>query len=146
MAYKYAYQGPQEGIAKAAITNVPISTKTAAMIAQFIKGKTPKRAQRDLNDVLKHKQAVPFTRYTEGAGHKTKIGPGKFPQKATNTFLTLINSAVKNAEDLGLAEDLVIVSCTAHKASSNYSHGRWRGRKMKSTHVEIVVAEQEEQE
>lgn len=143
MTYKYAYQGPEDGVAKAVITNVPISTKTAAMIAQFVRGKSATRAQRDLKEVLLQKQAVPFTRYSEGAGHKTKIGPGKFPQKATKTFLTLLNSVVKNAEDQGLAEDLVIIGCTAQQGSRGYSYGRWRGRKTKSTHVEMVVQEQE---
>ncbi len=144
MAYKYAYQGPEEGVAKAVITNVPISTKTAAMIAQFVKGKTPTRAKRDLQEVLTKKQAVPFTRYSEGAGHKTKIGPGKFPQKATKAFITLLESVVANAQDLGLADELTIVSCTAQQGSRNYSHGRWRGRKTKSTHIEMVAAEAEE--
>ena len=141
MGYKYAYQGSEEDVAKAVITNVPISHKTAAMIAQFLRGKTTVRAKRDLEEVLKQKQAIPFTRYTDGAGHKTKIGPGKFPVKATKAFLTLLNSVVKNAEDLGLAEELVVSSCTAQQASRGYSYGRWRGRKTKSTHIEMVVAE-----
>ena len=142
MAYKYAYQGSEEAVAKAVITNVQVSTKSAAMIAQFLRGKNVKRAERDLKEVLTHKQAVPFTRYSEGAGHKTKIGPGKFPEKGAKNFLVLLNSVVKNAEDLGLGEDLVIVGCTAQQASKGYSHGRWRGRKTKATHIEMVVAEQ----
>jgi large subunit ribosomal protein L22 len=142
MGYKYAYQGSEENVAKAVITNVAISTKSAAMIAQFIRGKTVERAERDLQEVLGYKQAVPFTRYTDGAGHKKKLGPGKYPQKATKTFLSLLNSAVKNAEDLGLSDDLIIVGCTAQQASRTHSPGRWRGRQTKSTHVEMVVAEQ----
>lgn len=144
MTYNYAYQGPEQGVAKAAITNVPVSTKTAVMVAQFLRGKSVKRAQRDLQEVLKYEQAVPFTRFSEGAGHKTKIGPGKFPQKAAKHFLDLVNSVESNAQDQGLAEDLTIIGCTAQQASRNYSHGRWRGRKTKSTHIEIVVSEEEQ--
>ena len=144
MAYNYAYQGPEQGVAKAAITNVPLSTKTAVMVAQFLRGKSVKRAQRDLKEVLTYEQAVPFTRFSEGAGHKTKIGPGKFPQKAAEHFLKLVNSVEANAQDQGMGEDLVIVGCTAQQGARGYSYGRWRGRKTKNSHIEMVVAEEEQ--
>ena len=141
MAYKYAFQGAEENVAKAVITNAPISTKSSAMIAQFIKGKSVKRARAELEAVLKKTTAVPFTRYSEGAGHKTKIGPGKFPAKATEHFIKLIDSAAANAKDKGFDEDIKIIASSAHQAARGYRYGRKRGRQRKSTHIEIVVQE-----
>jgi large subunit ribosomal protein L22 len=141
MAYKYAYQGSLDGAAKAVITNAQISSKTGAMIAQFIRNKTVERAITELEAVLKKTEAVPFTRYTEGAGHKRKIGPGKYPVKATQIFLDALNSVSANAQDKGLGNNLRIVGCVAQQANGGYSHGRHRGRSKKSTHVEIVVKE-----
>lgn len=141
MAYKYAYQGTEENVAKAVITNAPISTKSSAMIAQFIKHKPVVRARAELESVLKQQAAIPFTRYSEGAGHKKKIGPGKFPKKATEMFIQLLDSAVANAKDKGFDEDLKVLASSAHQASKGYRYGRKRGQKRKSTHIEIVVGE-----
>ena len=145
MTYQYAYQGSQEGISKAVMTNIPISTKASAMIAQFIKNKSTTRAKKELEAVLKKTTAIPYTRYTEGAGHKTKIGPGKYPKKATQAFMALIDSAVANAIDMGLEEEkLIIIASSAHQASRGYNYGRKRGQKKKNSHIEIVLKEQEE--
>lgn len=141
MGYNYAYQGSMDNAARAVITNAPISTKTAVMIAQFVRNKPVSRAQKELSAVLEKTQAVPFTRFSEGAGHKRKIGPGKFPQKATQIFLDVIASAVANAQDQGLSENLVVTSIVAQEANGGYRYGRKRGQTRKSTHVEVVVSE-----
>ncbi|MFT4250511.1 MAG: 50S ribosomal protein L22 [Candidatus Woesearchaeota archaeon] len=145
MAYKYAYQGTEENVAKAAMTNVAISTKASAMIAQFIKNKSPQRARKELQEVLKKTTAIPYTRYTEGAGHKTKIGPGKYPKKSSETFIKLIDSAVANAKDKGLEEEkLLIIASSAHQAPRGFNSGRKRGQRKKNSHIELVVAEVQE--
>lgn len=141
MPYKYAYQGTQENIAKAAATDVPISTKQSIMLANFLRGKSVERAKRDLANIIKKSEAVPFTRFTEGAGHKPGVGPGKYPVKAAKAFLTLVNSVEANALDLGLGEDLIIKSIVTHQAARAMRYGRKRGRQRKATHIEIVVTE-----
>ena len=144
MGYKYAYQGDQKTTARAAGTDIPVSTKSTIMVANFIRGKSVTRAQRDLGEVLKKKMAVPFTRFTDGAGHKPGIGPGKYPIKATTHVLSVINAAAANARDRGFGDDLTIVSVTVHQAARQMRYGRLRGRQRKGTHIEVVVAESEE--
>ncbi len=139
MGYKYAFQGDKEQVAAAVSTNVHCSTKQAVMIANFVRGKTVKRAIRDLTEVINKSMAVPFTRFTEGAGHKPGIGPGKYPQKATKAFLQVIRSAAANAEDKGFDSDLKIISCTANQGVKSMRYGRHRGRQRKSTHIEVIV-------
>lgn len=141
MGYKYAYQGNQQTTARAAGTDIPVSTKSTIMVANFVRGKSVERAQRDLGEVLKKKMAVPFTRFTDGAGHKPGIGPGKYPIKATTHMLSVINSAAANARDKGFGDDLTIVSVTVHQAARQMRYGRLRGRQRKGTHIEVVVAE-----
>lgn len=144
MGYKYAYQGDTQSTARAAQTNVAVSTKSAIMVANFVRGKSVERAQRDLGLVLAKKIAVPFTRFTDGAGHKPGIGPGKYPIKASEYMLSAINSAAANARDKGLGDELTIVSVTVHQAARQMRYGRLRGRQRKGTHIEVVVAEAEE--
>ena len=139
--YKYAYQGEPEGTARAVARSVQVSTKTAVMIAKFLRGKTVARAKKDLELVLKKKIAVPFTRFTEGAGHKPGIGPGKYPEKATKAFLETISNAEANAMDLGLGDELKIQAITVHKGAVNWHYGRIRGRKQKNTNIEVVLKE-----
>ncbi len=143
MSYTFAYQGPTENVARAVSTNVQISTKAAIMVAQFVKHKSVSRALRDLQEVVDKQTAVPYTRFTNGAGHKTKIGPGKYPLKTAKAFIALIKSAQANAQDKGLGEELVIVSCLAQRAAKSMRYGRMRGRQSKSTHIEIIVGEQQ---
>jgi large subunit ribosomal protein L22 len=140
MAYKYAYQGAEE-VARAVAVNVPISTKTAVMMAAYLRGKSVERAKRDLEDVLTQKRALPFTRFSEGAGHKPGMGPGKYPKKTSEAFLELLNSVIANAQDKGFGSELKLVGVTAHKAATSPRYGRHRGRSNKSTHVEMIVAE-----
>lgn len=144
MGYKYAYQKNAEHTARAVATNVAVSTKSTIMVANFVRKKPVARAQRDLGLVLEKRMAVPFTRFSEGAGHKPGIGPGKYPLKAAKHVLSVINSAEANARDKGLSEDLVIESITVHQAARQMRYGRIRGRQRKGTHIEVVLKEAEE--
>ena len=138
----YAFQKEKENIAKAYGRSLGISTKTSVEIANFLRGKSTKKAKQILERVLQKIQAVPFRRFTNGAGHKTGIGPGKYPQKASEEFLKLIKQAEANAQAQGLSEDLEIVHLCAHRASGQMRQGRQR-RQFKRTHLEIVVSEVE---
>jgi len=142
--YKYAYNGPAEGTARAVLRDAPISTKVAIEIASFLRGKNTEKAKDILERVLKKEQAIPYKRFTNGVGHrKGRLGAGRYPQKASQAFLDLIRQAEANASHAGLSTELIIKHLAAHKASTPWHYGRQRRRKMKRTHVEIVVAEDE---
>jgi len=144
MTYKYATQNMTEKMAKAVRTSLAVSTKQSVEISKFIKGRTPANAIALLESVLTQKTAVPYTRFNWDIGHKKGIGPGRYPQKASTEFISLIKLAVANATDIGLnVNKLRIFNVVSQKGAKKYRHGRHRGQKAKHTHLEIVLVEAE---
>ncbi len=139
MTTKYSIS-TTENHAKAFFKSLPISTKQSVEISSFIRGKATKNAKKLLEQVLKHKIAVPFKRFNRDLAHKPGIAAGRYPEKAINYFTQLLAQVEKNAEEKGLdIENLFIKHMAAHKASRPFHHGRHIRRKMKRTHLEIVV-------
>ncbi len=144
MAYRYATKA--EKSAKAVGTSLPISTKSAIEICAMVRGKKVETATRMLEEVIDHKRAVPFKRFAHGGtGHRKKIGPGRYPEKACGHVLNIINSAVANAQVKGLSS-LILHGISAHKAPKARHYGRHRGTEMKRTHIEVVLAEMKAKE
>lgn len=62
------------------------------------------KAKRYLEDVLAHKQAIPFTRFCGGVGrtaqvkHRHSNGQGRWPVKSAKIILDLLKNAESNAE------------------------------------------------
>jgi large subunit ribosomal protein L22 len=139
--YKYAYNGPEEGTAKAVLRGFAISTKTSIEMSKYLKGKSTKAAKAILERIIKQEEALPFTRFTNGLGHKKGMSAGRYPEKASKAFLQLIASAEANAHQAGLGDELKIIHLLAHQASRSYHYGRQRRRQTKASHVEIVVKE-----
>lgn len=131
-----------EHMARALGMALPISFKHSVEICKFIKNKKISDAKNALEKVLDNKAAVPFRTYNRDLGHKTKIGPGRYPQKATRHFISLLESTEANAQFKGLnTSNLTIVHISAHKAAKSWHYGRKSRRKMKSTNIEIVLEE-----
>jgi large subunit ribosomal protein L22 len=141
--YRYAYNGPQEGVAKAVLKDAPISIKVAIEISNHLRGRSTAASKAILERVLKHEEAIPYKRFTDGVGHKPGKGvsAGRYPEKAAKAFLDLLNSVEANAAQAGLAEQLTIKHLAAHEASRPFRHGRQRRRQVKQSHVEIAVKE-----
>jgi ribosomal protein L22 len=115
--------------------NIPISTKKAAGICKFIKGKMVNKAIRDLENVLKLKKVVPMK--GEYAHRKGKgISSGKYPQRASKNFIVLLKSLAANSSDIN---EPVIVSAVANIGVRPFGRGG-RTRK-KRTHLEIIERE-----
>lgn len=133
----------KEVMAKAAARSLPISTKQSIAISQFIRGKNVQKMKTFLEDVISQKRAVPFTRFTNGLGHKPGIGPGRYPQKAAKEFLSLLKSAEANAQMNGLnTANLIVGMVKSNKASTSWHYGRQRRIKMKRSNVDIILIEQ----
>jgi large subunit ribosomal protein L22 len=140
--YKFAYNGPQEGTARALLRDAAVSTKTAIEVGKYLRGRTTKKAKTILELVINKKLAVPYTRFTDGVGHrKGPMSAGRFPLKTSQAFLKLIESAESNANQKGLSDELIITHLMAQKASKPYHNGRLGRRQMKRTHLEIVLVE-----
>ena len=144
VATAYAFQNFSEDMARAYGRNLDISTKAAINVCTALRGKDAQTAIAYLGRVMAEKQAVPFKRFTDGVGHrKGKMASGRYPFKASKAIKELIESAVANAANKGLAEDLKIVHLCAHKAATPFHQGRQRRRAMKRTHIEVVLQEKE---
>lgn len=133
----------EENVAKAVLKDAGISSKHAIEICSHLRHKKVAYAKEFLGSVIKKEKAVKFTRFTAGAGHKTSIGPGKYPKKASEMILQAIESAESNAVDKGLGLDLKIVHLSAQRASTPWHYGRQSRRKTKRTHIEVVIQEVE---
>ncbi len=91
---------------------------------------------------MRGEEAVRFTRFNKGVGHKPGIGPGRYPIKASKEILDLLKSAEANAQFKVLnTANLIIGHISANKASDSWHYGRQRRRKMKRTNVEVILAE-----
>lgn len=135
-------------MAKVAGISLPISTKHSIEICNFIRNKNLSKARDLLKEVIELKKTIPFKRFTGDVGHKKgKIGPGRYPKKASIEIIKLLNTAEANAQFKGLnTSNLVIKHICANKASTPWRYGRQRRRKMKRTHVEIIVEEKASKE
>jgi len=132
-------------MAKAISKDLGISTKVSIEISNFLRGKKTQEAKSILERVLKKKQAIPFKRFTDGVGHRkgANIAAGRFPEKASEAFLTIIKQCEANAQAKGLSSDLRIAHLVAQKGTNAFRHGRQRRRRYKRTHLEIVLEEME---
>lgn len=143
MANKYSFSNFNENMAKAQGISLPISTKFGIEICNSIKGKNLQKVKDLLNEVIKKKRVIKFTRFTGDLGHKKKkMGPGRFPIKAATHILKLIEQAEANAQFKGLnTSDLIIKHINCNIDSRPWRSGRRRRIKMKRTNVEVVVEE-----
>jgi len=135
-----------EQTARVSGKSLQISTKQSIEICNFIRGRPLQRAKSLLNDVILMKQPVPFKRFTAMGHRKGKLAAGRYPIKASKIFLGLLESVEANAQFKGLnTANLVIDTIIANKAGNQWHYGRQRRRRMKSTHVDIVVKEAPEE-
>ncbi|MEK6800502.1 MAG: 50S ribosomal protein L22 [Nanoarchaeota archaeon] len=136
----------KENTAKAMGISLPISTKQAVEICNFLRGKTTEQSKNILKDVINKKAAIPFKRYNRDMGHKTGMAAGRYPKNASSQILKLLESVEANAQNKGLAPPFKITKLLANKAAKQWHYGRHLRTKMKKTHVEIVVEETEKKE
>ena len=74
------------------------------------------KARRYLEDVIAHKQAIPFTRFCRGVGRTAQAknrhsnGQGRWPAKSAQFVLDLLKNAESNAEVKGLDVDALFIS------------------------------------
>lgn len=123
--------------------DLPISTKFSVDICSFLRGKTVERSRRELMEVLEKKQAIPLNKHKQDIPHRRgKMAAGRYPQKATQHILKIVNLAERNAHNRGLnTENLIIRSIKADGAGKPNRTGRHGRRQMKRTHIEVIVEE-----
>ena len=153
MGINYSVEADPETTAKAMLRERPISIKHSKAIARQIKGMAVADAERYLNDVIDEKQSVPFKQHNSGVGHRSDIDgwdAGRYPEKASEDFLKLIENARNNADEQGFeGEAMTIKHVAAHKV------GERQGRKPRAfgradpwnttlCDVELIIEESED--
>ena len=127
MGISYSVDADPDTTAKAMLRERHISKKHSKAIAREIKGMTASDAVEYLEAVIEGTQSVPFRQHNSGVGHRTDVDgwdAGRFPEKASEAFLDLLENAVGNAEYQGFeGESMEIMHVAAHKV------GEQRGRK-----------------
>ena len=142
MIYKLATKELGESSAYAVGKNLDISFKEASEVCSFVRKKKVSFAKRMLDSVISQEICIPFKKYNDDLAHKPGTSAGRYPIKCANEILKIIKSAENNALNKGLnTNDLVITHICAHKAATPYHSGRQRRRKMKRSHIEVVVKE-----
>lgn len=141
VGYRYSRK-VDEHCSKAVGRALPISTKTSTEVCRFVRGRTLVRAKTLLTEVVAKRQAVPLVRYFQEVGHKPGMAVGKYPVNCARHILSILNSAEKNAQSLGLNVDtLFVYHIAAQRAATTHHYGR-HGRRAKRTHIEVVLKEQ----
>ncbi|SDF07366.1 50S ribosomal protein L22 [Halorientalis regularis] len=127
MGISYSIDPDPDTTAKAMLRERQMSHKHSKAIAREIKGMTAGEATEYLEAVVNEEQSVPFRSHNSGVGHRNDIDgwdAGRFPEKASEAFLDLIENAVGNADHQGFdGENMEIIHVAAHKV------GETRGRK-----------------
>ena len=134
-------------MARAVGIALPISLKYSVEICRHIKNKKVSLVKKMLQEVIDKKKAIPFRRYDSDLSHKKRIGPGRYPEKASRQFIKLIENVEANAQFKGLnTSNLIISHVSAHNAGKSWHYGRKSRRKMKRTNLEIFVEEKKTEE
>ena len=154
MGISYSVDVDPDTSAKAMLRERPISLKHSKAIARAIKGETVGDAEEYLEAVLRKERSVPFKQHNAGTGHRNDIDgwdAGRYPQKATEDFLKLLENVSANAEQAGFEPETMIISHVApHKVGESPGRkpramGRATAWNTTQCDVEIVITEDEDE-
>jgi len=141
-----------ERTVKASGRELRVSPKHAREVCKTIKGMNLDQAKEYLQQVILKKKPVPFRRYKKKVGHRhgiDKACAGRYPVKAAQKILSIVESAEINAEYKGLdVETLRIIHASAYpgmkiKRYIERAFGRSSPRIETLCHVELVLEERE---
>ena len=153
MGISYSVDVDPDTTAKAMLRERQISLKHSKALAREISGMTAAEAIDYLEAVIAGEQSVPFRQHNSGVGHRNDIegwDAGRYPEKASEAFLDLLENAVGNADHQGFdGEAMQIAHVAPHKV------GESRGRKPRAmgraspwntpeVDVELVLEEADE--
>jgi len=147
MTYNYSMKEVDEKkTARAAGVSIDISFKHAKMVCNFIRGMNAEEAVEVLEGIIEQRIAVPYTEYFRDLSHKTGVGPARFPVKTAKRILEVLKSAMANAQHKGLAtSELFIRHIAAQTAAKPWHAGRHARRKMKRSHLELILEQSDEE-
>ena len=135
--------------AKASGRELRVSPKHATEVCKTIKGMRLQQAKTYLNEVIQKKAAIPFRKHKKKIPHRRglqqKAYAGRYPVKAAQKILQVLESAETNAEYKGL--DVENLKITHTSASSGMKIKRYKPRAFGRmtphfetlTHIEVIL-------
>ncbi len=148
----YSVQAKGENTARAKANELPVSPKHSIEIARFIRNKNTAEARAYLADVVALKKAIPFKRFNRNVAHKRgldKWDGGRYPVKAAEAYIKLLESVEKNAEYIGLDTEKLVVDHAAANRGRGFkgffprAMGRATPKRRETVNIEIIVREVE---
>jgi len=151
MGISYSVDVDPDETAKAMLRERQMSHKHSKAIARELKGRTAADAVAYLEAVIAGERSVPFKSHNSGVGHRSDIDgwdAGRYPEKASEAFLDLLENAVANADHQGFdGESMAIEHVAAHKVGETRGRnpqafgraGEWNSPQVD---VELILREQ----
>ncbi|XP_018322460.1 60S ribosomal protein L17-like [Agrilus planipennis] len=139
---------------KAKASSMPVHFKNTVEVANVLRGKTIKRANAYLKNVIAKKECVPFKKFKGGVGRcaqakQFKVTQGRWPRKSARFLLDLLRNAVSNAEYKGMDTDrlhilhIKVNSAPLNRRRTFRAHGHITPYMSHQSHLEVVLAEKE---
>ena len=138
---------------KASARELRVSPKHATEVCSTIKGMKLYQAKTYLQNVVAKKQPVPIRKHKKKIPHRRglqKVYAGRYPVKAAQKVLRILENAEANAEYKGLdTERLKIIYASAHpgmkiKRYIQRAFGRSTPRFKTLCHIELILEQMEE--
>mmetsp|Transcript_16800 Transcript_16800/g.48682 ORF Transcript_16800/g.48682 Transcript_16800/m.48682 type:complete len:189 (-) Transcript_16800:484-1050(-) len=141
---------------KARGSDLHVHFKNTHQTAQAIRGLTLKKAKKYLENVLEHKEAIPFTTFNGGIGRHAmakvhKVTQCRWPKKSCVFLMDLLRNAESNAETKGLDVDQLEIShiqvnrARQQRRRTYRAHGRINPYMSSPCHIEMVLTEKDRQ-
>jgi len=150
MGISYSVDADPDTTAKAMLRERHMSHKHSKEIAREIKGMTAGDAVDYLEAVKAGERSVRFKSHNSGVGHRSDVDgwdAGRYPEKATEAFLDLLENAVSNADHQGFeGESMEIMHVAAHKVGESpgrkpRAFGRATAWNTPQVDVELILEE-----
>ena len=137
---------------KASGSDLRVHFKNTCVTASAIKKMTLTKAKKYLEDVVAHKQAIPFRFFNGCVGRHaqakmTNATQCRWPEKSCKFLLHLLKNAESNAETKGLdVDNLVINHIQVNRAQKQRrrtyrAHGRTNPYMSSPCHIELILSE-----
>lgn len=136
-------------------SDLRVHFKNTFEVAAAIRGLGLKKAQSYLEDVVDHKQIIPYRRYQGGVGRHAqakqfKCTQGRWPEKSVKIILDLLKNLEASADSKGLdVENLSLWHVQVNRAQKGRrktfrAHGGIKPYLSSNCHIEIIATENQE--